>query len=44
MQHNSSDNNTKACSEKGACKNERARGKRKVVYFKSALRTDRKCY
>lgn len=44
MQHNSSDNNTKACSEKGASKNERARGKRKVVYFKSAPRTDRKCY
>lgn len=34
----------KRAQEKGACKNERARGKRKVVYFKSALCTDRKWY
>lgn len=37
MQHNSSDNTAKARWEKGACENERAGGKRKVVYFKSAL-------
>lgn len=34
----------KRAQEKGACKNERARGKRKVVYFKSASCTDRKWY